>query len=128
MSETAWAAGLFEGEGSITHSLPVLAKPGRRLAQLSMGSTDLDVLARFRDAVGFGKVYGPYKTNGRNTPAGRKPIYQWRISRINEVQTVLRMFWPYLGERRRAKAAGAIASYFESVRMPQRAHTKYRES
>ena len=78
---------------------------------LSMGSTDKDVLDRFAAVVG-GKVRGPYRPNGKSTPAGRKPIYQWALSGLTETHRVLRAFWPYLGERRRAKAADVIASYY----------------
>lgn len=98
------------------------------MPRLSMGSTDRDVLERFTAVVGAGRVLGPYRPNGKNTPLGRKPIYHWRISTVRETQRILRLFWPYLGERRRAKAAEAIASYYESDRLPQRANSKYRRA
>jgi hypothetical protein len=59
-----------------------------------------------------GKVYGPWKGQGKNTPAHYKLMYRWQIGGIKEIQGVLRAFWPYLGERRRARAADAIASYY----------------
>ena len=103
--DVAWAAGLFEGEGCIQ-----LPKPGMGV-RLTMGSTDRDVLDRFAAAVG-GKVRGPYKPNGRNTPPGRKPIYFWGVQGTTSAQQILRMFWPYLGDRRRARAAEAFAEYY----------------
>ena len=48
----AWAAGLFEGEGTITRC------DGR--LHLRMQLTDLEVLERFAEIVGTGKIYGPY--------------------------------------------------------------------
>jgi hypothetical protein len=92
-----WAAGLFEGEGSI-----VLATSGKKrkdgtratTGRLTIGMTDLDVLERFHAAVGGrGSLNGPYD-RGEN-----KPIYywcaQWKVGR--EVAAMLR---PHLCERR----------------------------
>lgn len=118
MSEIAWAAGLFEGEGSILVAMKH-DRPGKSCPSLSMGSVDRDVLDRFARVAG-GKVYGPYKGQGRRTPEHYRPIYQWKLTGIERVQAVLREFWPYLGERRQARAADAIASYYEVQRVPQR--------
>lgn len=103
MEKTAWAAGFFEGEGTIRYH------NGR--VHLSLGNTDKDVLDRFADVVG-GKVMGPYKGQGKKTPSHYKPVYQWYTSSIENTQAILRLFWPYLGERRRSKAAEVIALYF----------------
>jgi hypothetical protein len=117
-----WAAGLFEGEGSILIAPPRNNRPGTNTPYMSMGSVDRDVLERFATVAG-GKVYGPYQGQGHKTPEHWKPIYQWRLHGVERVQLLLREFWPYLGERRRAKAADAIASYYESERVPQRRNT-----
>ena len=69
--------------------------------------TDEDVLCRVMAIFG-GNVTGPYD-RGTN-----KPIYAWRLSGIKCVQAVLRLMWPYLGERRRARAAEMIAEYYEA--------------
>jgi hypothetical protein len=116
MSELAWAAGLFEGEGSI------IPEKNLRPAALSMGSTDKDVLERFAAAVGAGAILGPYRGQGSRTPQHYKPMFAWKISGIYQIQAILRLFWPYLGERRRSKAAEVIASYYLSdrPRLPQR--------
>ena len=47
--EMAWAAGLFEGEGS-------LALGQRGNVRLSIASTDRDVIDRFRAAIGTGRL------------------------------------------------------------------------
>jgi hypothetical protein len=113
----AWAAGLFEGEGSI------ICATKSHGVQLSLGSTDRDVIDRFVRMTG-GKIYGPYRPNGKRTPANRKDIFQWKIQDTLRAQVLLREFWPYLGERRRAKAAEAIASHYEYKRLPQRRNHK----
>jgi hypothetical protein len=58
--EIAWAAGLFEGEGTFTWDY------GR--AQLRVKMTDLDVLEKLLDIWSVGKVYGPYETNSKEAP------------------------------------------------------------
>lgn len=84
----AWAAGLFEGEGSV---VPV--KGGVRL-QLKM--TDEDVVRRFCAIVG-GTVYGPYSYDDI-----RKPAWAW-TSDGADPQRIAEGFWPWLGVRRRAR-------------------------
>jgi hypothetical protein len=48
----AWAAGFYEGEGSVTLI-------GGRLA-VQIKNNDREPLERFRTAVEAGKIYGPY--------------------------------------------------------------------
>jgi hypothetical protein len=94
--ETAWAAGLFEGEGSISCT--------DRSHNISLEMTDHDVVERFRDAVGTGVIYGPYDKGPR-----RKPMYVWRAGGRAQREQVLRLLYPYFGERRRAQADAFIA-------------------
>lgn len=68
MSELHWAAGFFDGEGNCRWR-PNKVYGNRSRAHgsfaLQIGQVDRYVLDRFRDAVGVGKVYGPYqKKNG----------------------------------------------------------------
>jgi hypothetical protein len=97
-SETwlAWAAGLYEGEGSCsviynTH------KKRRFHPQLNLGSTDRDVVYKFHSVVGFGNVTGPYY------PKNRKLIWRWRGHGWEAVRFFLEHLGPYLGERRKAR-------------------------
>ena len=64
--ETAWACGLFEGEGSIS-------RVGR--VRLSLKMTSETSVRRFSDAVGFGKVYGPYGPHAAQP--NRTPYFMW---------------------------------------------------
>jgi hypothetical protein len=83
----AWAAGLFEGEGCITMS------DGHVVLQLKM--TDEDIVRRFDDIVGYGRVYGPYSYSER-----RKPFWVWLVQG-DAVFSILELLAPWLGERRR---------------------------
>jgi hypothetical protein len=70
--EIAWAAGLFEGEGTFTWDY------GR--AQLRVKMTDLDVLEKLLDIWSVGKVYGPYETNSKDGSV-RKPTGSGSVRR-----------------------------------------------
>jgi hypothetical protein len=97
----AWAAGLFEGEGSIG----AYSRAGRVsmniMAQLV--STDEDVVRRFRAILGFGRVSGPIPR-----PERWKPIWTWRATRFEQVQALVAYFWDGLSVRRRDQARAAL--------------------
>lgn len=95
----AWAAGLFEGEGS----LGITRRPGKRTPELvygrlTMGMADRDVVERFAAVVGCGKI------GSQQVPEGHKPIHLWACGSTKDVRRVLLMFLPWLGERRLQRA------------------------
>src|SRR5258708_6858023 len=94
----AWAAGVFEGEGSIIVRPAGGKRPGLQ-RRLQVPMTDADVLHRFRDVVGAGRIYGPIQREDNY-----KPVYVWVCSRWADIERILRAFRPYLLERRGAKA------------------------
>lgn len=92
--ERAWAAGLFEGEGSIITTSDC--------ARLVLTMTDLDVVERFAAITGFGTIiHEAPKPN-------RKQLYRWSIAKLEEVSEVLGWMTPLLGQRRRGRASEAI--------------------
>ena len=95
--EIAWAAGFFEGEGSVTLH-------GKRLA-VSIKNNDLDPLVRFRRIVQSGKVYGPYQYASR---LGRNPFWFW-VAQQDAALAVLQDLAPWLTRRRLAQALDALA-------------------
>lgn len=100
-TEIAWAAGIFEGEGSIV-------TPNRLL----MGMTDEDVVRRFQKAVGVGSLH-------LERLEDKKDRWIWRVSNFEHFQAVVAMFWPWLGERRRARAIAMLTkdpSRFDGAR------------
>jgi hypothetical protein len=93
----AWAAGLFEGEGSFG-----LRRNGTVL--LSLSSTDKDVIERFRSVIGTGRISSqPPGRNGR-----RKRIWRVDVIQVAEVLRIIEILYPWLGTRRRARADEAI--------------------
>jgi hypothetical protein len=92
--EVSWAAGFFEGEGTITES------SGRLVVRLN--NTDPEPVYRFAGIVGFGEVYGPYQYAGRDG-FRRKPFWV-SLAEEYEALEVLELLWPWLSSRRRSRA------------------------
>jgi hypothetical protein len=97
--ELAWAAGLFEGEGSI-YAEP---KNGRHYLRFCLSTTDKDVIDRFAAVMECGKVYGPYA--GTN-----KQRYDWRTKNHGDAVRAATLLWPWLGERREKQLQSAMAA------------------
>lgn len=91
----AWAAGIFEGEGSVgIQSIKAKYGPYTRAV---VSNTDLEVLEKFKYAVGFGVIDGPY------AKPKCKPIYLWRVSTWQGVERLYDMLETWLCERRRGQ-------------------------
>lgn len=100
--ELAWAAGLFEGEGTVT---PKRGKGSAHRYQAAIIMTDEDVLRRFASIVGIGRFYGPYQpTNPRALP-----IWRWMTTKHAEIQALFELIGPWLGERRTKAFVNALA-------------------
>lgn len=98
----AWAAGLFDGEGT-TMSAARRDRPGYRRLEMSLpqcGHTGLpEVLLRFQAALlGVGNITGPDESD----------MYFWRASGFSEAQAAVALLWPQLGPVKRAQAAVAM--------------------
>lgn len=98
-AEIAWAAGLFEGEGSIVAT-------GKTAAKLSIEMTDLDVLERFAQVVEAGAITAKTCTNKK---PHWKDRYALQIYARDDVRRILVAFLPWLQSRRRAKAEAILA-------------------
>ena len=113
--ERAWAAGLFEGEGSIC-----LKRTGNRkktgerrtncYPRLSLSSTDRDVLDKFVIIMGVGTVMI------KSTPTEKphwKPAWTWDVTAASARHAIALMF-THLGTRRRTKALEVFGGYLEA--------------
>ena len=99
MKSIEWAAGLFEGEGSISHTIA----NGKQYPRLSLGMCDKDIVEDFARVVGYGNVTGP-----RQQKADWSPRYDWQICKRSEIKRILELFMPYLGLRRGYKALNCL--------------------
>lgn len=107
-AELAWAAGLFDGEGTIWSGIQIRNKPrlgakNRRIA-LSLAMTDRYSVEQFARLLDLG-FYGPIKSQGK------KPLWQARTTgRIRALAAVEKM-WPWLGPVKRQQILRAVAKY-----------------
>ena len=92
--EIAWAAGLFDGEGSITHT--------RRDLQVLLKNTDFELVDRFERIVERGRVYGPYERQERDGFV-RKPAWLW-VAHGDAGHDVIDLLAPWLSARRLGQA------------------------
>ncbi len=93
--DAAWAAGLFEGEGTF-HALH------GRYPRASMSSTDHDVMMRFVAIVGVGTLAGPIVDS--RFP-DRKPLWRWNTTNAQDFVRLAALLEPQLGSRRRERLA-----------------------
>lgn len=100
-TELAWAAGFFDGEGSV--SIRVDKRPGRKPAlQLSIEQNDPRPLHRFALAVGHGRV----TCRKAIRPPARKVMYRVAMGHAATVSTIIAL-WPWLSEPKREQYARA---------------------
>ena len=99
-AEIAWAAGLFEGEGS----WGVYGQTrGTVMATATLGMTDRDVVEKFCRIVGVGAIHVRPHQRGN-----RKTMYVWTVGKAESVRTIVEMFQPWLGERRRERGTEVL--------------------
>lgn len=103
-----WAAGLYEGEGSI------FVNSGRYV-YLTVYSTDKDVINKFSKIVNFGNLIGPYPRVGN-----RKSIYGLQLYGWDKVEYFTNKMYPYLGKRRREDIKKIIEQRPETTRKYQK--------
>ena len=104
-SDIAWAAGLYEGEGSL------IKRTGRTTWQLTIKSTDLDVLQKFLNIFDVGSIH--FCTAPSLKPHW-KPIWQYAVSNKGGMHKILTAILPHLGSRRAYKALNFL-DYFDKV-------------
>ena len=100
-TEVAWAAGLWDGEGSAG-----AYRMGQRLPimKLSLSQTNQEIVDRFFAAIGHvGRVYGPYPPH--NT--GRQPFWIWQLVGARSEEVMDRL-WPYLSSPKRLQYDAAV--------------------
>lgn len=109
--ELAWAAGLFDGEGSVIkeHKEGRRRKDGtqRSYPRLYVGNTDQELLERFQTALQAGKIHGPYGRFGRYGQA-IKPMYHWTASH-RQGRKAAALLYPLLASHNRQRVAAAFS-------------------
>lgn len=96
--DVAWAAGLFEGEGSITLNRKTSARRELLYGCFAVGMTDEDVIRRLRDVMGFGSIRVEPRSH-----LGRKDMYVWKTNSRSDFLRAAELLRPWLGARRGTK-------------------------
>ena len=100
--ELAWAAGFFDGEGTISFKPNGKGNKGR--PDIQIAQSEVYPLERFKLAVGVGKVYGPY---GPYTTQS-KPYWLYDAGLPANVQLVIERMWKYLSPTKRGQIERAL--------------------
>lgn len=93
-TEIAWAQGLFEGEGCATFGR-YGATPGAIQPRLAVEMADEEIVRRFHEVVGVGRVYSK---NARQE--AHRPTWIWVATAHADVLAALDILQPGLGSRR----------------------------
>jgi len=106
--ELAWAAGFFDGEGYVGSTLRFNGTKRYRRIDVQITQIDAEVLERFRDAVGVGKVYGPYHSKRRINP-----MWKYGVGSVHDVMHVLDLLRPYLCSIKTKQAEEAVRTFLD---------------
>lgn len=107
--ELAWAAGFFDGEGSI--SVTKIKGFGRLLIQI--GQSDIRPLIRFKNAVNCGTINGPYQIKNY------KPMWRFSIRIYKDCKKTLELLWPFMSEPKKEQATPKLLEAEECEKMPR---------
>jgi hypothetical protein len=115
--QSAWAAGLFDGEGSMS-LLRHRTHGGHFVGEMSvtqLGGVDQpEVLRRFVGIVNAGKIYGPYSQSG----AGGA-VYRWKCHTLAEFVAVRTRLAPWLSVVKTAQIQGVLSVLLAQPRLPR---------
>lgn len=108
--ELAWAAGFFDGEGSIYTSVMGRSNNSSKNIHLDIAQIHPFVLERFIRAVGIGKLYGPYAPKTKNS----RQYWRYTASGYASCQAVVGLLWNWLSPVKQEQASTALASWLEN--------------
>ncbi len=106
LTEAAWLAGFFDGEGSLTS---FLAGRNRKYPSwvISVPNTYKAALDRCVEYTGVGKV------NVKKVKAKHKPAWCWRVNCQRDIEAVCRQMLPFLIIKRKTVEA-FLASWIDA--------------
>lgn len=102
--DTAWVAGIIEGEGSLHVNK-------RNEPKVSVSMTDEDVGQSLFARTNLGRVSGPFiKKDKKKSGENCKPFWLWTINKSEDVITLIQAVLPFLFERRSMQALKTLES------------------
>ena len=109
LEEIAWAAGFFDGEGSVgLRNMKNLQRPHAKTLTLQICQCERYPLDEFRRILGLAqKVHGPYYKASTKLPV-------FKIDVVNKTAVdALHLMLPFLRTRRQQQASDMIAQWLE---------------
>ena len=92
-----WAAGIFEGEGTLSYNQP------RDAWEMSVGMTDRDVIIDFMLVANCGNLTLDCAKGQSKDGTDYKDMHYWRLFKMDHIFNMVTAFYPMLGERRAEK-------------------------
>ena len=105
----AWAAGVFEGEGSAVCA-PMGGRRRGLQRRLQVPMSDRDVLDQLRVVLNAGSVRSVKVPSHTKKGSPRKPMFIWTCGRWTDIVRICNAILPWLGERRRAQVQRLLAN------------------
>jgi hypothetical protein len=103
--ELAWAAGFFDGEGSVSI---LLKDDWFNSLMITITQAEPTTLERFREAVArLGYVRGPYERRSEQ----HQPRWVYTVARFEDIQAIMVMLWPFLSGPKRLDTVRALSAY-----------------
>jgi len=75
--------------------------------EVKLASCDLDVLERFQEIIGCGRIYDHRPAGYRDNPKNRRS-WIWKAAARQDTIRVITLLGPYFGERRKVRALELI--------------------
>lgn len=114
--ELAWAAGFFDGEGYVSS---IGNRQGRYYPYITLsqsGEQCPSTLIRFKEALGVGRITGPYSYPSK---VNRKPVWRYNTTRWNDTLKAVELLRPYLSEYKMADMERVIAKFVATAPNPK---------
>lgn len=109
--ELAWAAGFFDGEGTVCCSTVGNGK-GTLSLKLRIPNREFAPIARFWNAVGqIGSINGPYERTSPTDSPRAHPIGVFQSHRFEHIQAIVAMLWKWLSEPKKRQITKEINKY-----------------
>lgn len=107
-TDISWAAGLFEGEGSVYFTQYTKKSKKYPIIRIKISMIDKDVIYKFKNIIQEGYIVKVdyFKINSKY-----KLQYQWHSSKFEIIQYILCLFWEHLGKRRKKQFKTAIKKF-----------------
>src|SRR5512142_973376 len=114
---SAWAAGLYDGEGCST-LLRHRTHEGYLMPELSVTQSSPagppEVLERFHEIVAAGGISGPYEQR-----SATMLVYRWKAAASADAIRVIQQLWPFLGAVKRQQAQRVLDTLASQPPLPR---------